>query len=584
MTTAEALKYLNKETKLPKRMQDKLKRWREVYYGISLHTLGAAPHFKDLTAGGVVYPPNYYGAEYQRLFEKFLMNRHPREDDNLRWWRFSQYRAMTKAPFGQVTEILSGAIFQDSNYTIDIPDKNDNAYIWGNHFSGYDLLGYFANIGLKNITEDPNGLFVRMPVKPYYETLEEKVEIGVYFANTKDIVYYDDNDLIYIDCESDYAYHIDRTTIFRFTLGDNKKWILAPQDSNGYYAHMMGKLPVTVAGGEWNTQGYFESYYDKAKAIADDFIATYSGAQMVDKEASHPFIITEKEDCPECQGVGSVTGNCSKCSGDGCAECSSQGKVLERCNSCGGSGKNQSRNPGQWMVVDKENVEKGGVSFRNPEISINSHHRETVKQLLEWLLKSLHLYDTDKSESGAAKAIDQERNYKFVSKVSNHVFDRVIYDTIRDIIAYRNVTTQTGTLTPAEYPFYIIKPTQFQIRTSKELLDEFEQGTKANMPIIVRKRLADDYVDKAYSGDLVMKKKMAVVNSLDTLSLYSSDEILNLRAANAITQEDMLFSRMLPIYLDRLLEEKGEEWFIKVSLKDIKPLVEALKPKPVEVQ
>ena len=72
---------------------------------------------------------------------------------------------------------------------------------------------------------------------------------------------------------------------------------------------MFGRLPVTIAGGDWNTQegGFYESYFDKAKAIADEFISSYSAAQMVDKEASHPFIVAAQEDCPDCNGTGKTT-------------------------------------------------------------------------------------------------------------------------------------------------------------------------------------------------------------------------------------------------------------------------------------
>ena len=111
MLLKEVLAILNKTMKPAKQMTEKLQRWRDVYYGMSLHTTGACPYFTDLGGGGIIYPQGYYGIAYQRLFDKHLLSRHPRESDATRNWRFSQYRPMTKAPFGQVTETVIGASF-----------------------------------------------------------------------------------------------------------------------------------------------------------------------------------------------------------------------------------------------------------------------------------------------------------------------------------------------------------------------------------------------------------------------------------------------------------------------------------------
>lgn len=184
---------------------------------------------------------------------------------------------MTKAPFGQITGVITGAIFQDSNYTLELTDEKDNEYIWGNRFNGYDLKSYFANIGFRNMVEDPNGVFLRMPAKPFYEQGSDKLDVDIWFINTKDMVWFSKSDLIFK--RGAYAYWVNRHTIWKLSYdAQAKKYFVAKQDAAGYYAHMLGRLPLTVAGGEWNTQGYYDSYFSKAKAAADDFVSSYSAA------------------------------------------------------------------------------------------------------------------------------------------------------------------------------------------------------------------------------------------------------------------------------------------------------------------
>jgi hypothetical protein len=552
MQLTQVIALLNKKAKLNPAHTDMLQRWRDVYYGISLHTTGACPRYRDVQTGRTITPTGYFGNEYQLLFDNYLLSRHPRESEATRNWRFSQYRPLTKAPFGQITEIVTGAIFQDANYTIEVSDVNDNAYIWGNNFSGYDIAGYFANIGFRNMSEDPNGVFLRIPKAPYYEQHSDSLDIDIWFVNTKDMVLFTVTDLVFK--RSGYTWWVDEQTIWRISYDAQKKQhYIAAGDANGYYAHMLGKLPISIAGGEWNTQGYYDSYYGKAKAAADDFVSSYSAAQLVDKEASHPYIVEASTQCTECNGHGQVQQECATCTG---------GLELVSCRTCEGSGQ-VSRNPGQRMIVPIDRLHEGSpLQIINPDVSINSHHRDVCRQIMELILDALHLRKTDDAQSGVAKAIDQERLYKFISNISNHIFDKLVHDSISDIIAYRHAQAMDGEVSPAQCPFRIVKPTQFQIKTSADLLQEYNESKNAALPMFIRQRMAIDFVDKQYNGDALMKKKAQLITAMDVLSTMSMAEIAALKAAGAITQDDMAWSLSLPQILDELIAAKGQQWLL----------------------
>ena len=552
MQPNEVLAILNKTVKLSREMTESLQRKRDVYYGISLHTTGACPAFRDLSGGGTIYPQGYYGPEYQRLFDKHLLSRHPRENDATRNWRFSQYRPLTKAPFAQITEIITGAIFQDSNYDLNLQDAQDEQYIWGNHFGGHDIVGYFCNVAFRNMVEDPNGILLRIPALPGYAQTDDKLQVDIWFVNTKDIVLLTQDDFVFL--RNGYAWWVDKQTIWRFSYKpEEKKYYLSQEDAHGYYAHMLGRLPISIAGGVWNTQGYYDSYYSKAKAAADDFISAYSAAQLVDKEASHPFIVEASTDCPDCRGLGQVQQDCDSCP---------NGVELVSCGSCHGSGQ-ISRNPGQHIIVPQDKLKDGSpIQIVNPDVSINSHHRDVCAQVMSLIIEALHLQKTEEAQSGVAKAIDQERLYKFISNISNHVFDKLITDTLRDIIAYRNAGAVARAVYPVEYPFRVLKPTQFRIKTSADLLNEYATGKQAGMPVFIRRRMALDFVDKQYSGDALMKKKAQLITQLDSLSVLSIDEITAMRNAGVVSDAELQYSRKLPAAIDALIRDKGEYWFL----------------------
>gem|GEM_PF-3070606 len=410
----------------------------------------------------------------------------------------------------------------------------------------------FSNVVFRNMVEDPNGVLLRVPAMAGFEQADDKLQVDIWFINTKDIVLLTQDDFIFL--HSGYAWWVDKQTIWRFSYKpEEKRYFLAQQDVGGYYAHMLGRLPISIAGGVWNTQGYYDSYYSKAKAAADDFISAYSAAQLVDKEASHPFIVEASTDCAECRGLGQVQQDCDSCP---------NGVELVSCGSCHGSGQ-ISRNPGQHIIVPQDKLKDGSpIQIVNPDVSINAHHRDVCAQVMNLIIEALHLQKTEEAQSGVAKAIDQERLYKFISNISNHVFDKLITDTLRDIIAYRNAGAIAGTVHPVEYPFRVLKPTQFRIKTSADLLNEYATGKQAGIPVFIRRRMALDFVDKQYSGDALMKKKAQLITQLDSLSVLSIDEITAMHGAGVLNDTELQYSRKLPAAIDALIREKGEYWFL----------------------
>lgn len=570
MEITEALELLNKKVKYPE-MEAKLKRFRDVYYGISLHTLGACPSYTSLRNGECIKPPSYYGTEYQRLFEYHLLNAYERESTETRNYRYARYKPMTKAPFSTITDLVTGTIFQDGNYSIEIADEKDREYIFGNNFYGYDLVGYFANIGFRSMTEDPNGLFVRMPKYAFYETddTDKGLEIEVCFINTPDIKYLS-HDVVIFHYKG-YGWYIDEQVIYRFKYdAKSKKYDLLERE--GFYAHMFGRLPVSVAGGEWNSIGYYDSFYDKAKAAADEFISAHSIKQFTDTNNSYPYVTEVSDTCPTCNGIGQIQIPCDTCP---------NGIDLRTCNFCGGSGQ-QAADPAKRKIVPIEDMAKATkfIEITTPDTAINKVNADTTKELMRLLMDALNLITVEEAQSGVAKAIDQDKLFKFISKISNHLFDKLIYDTVTDIIAYRNVVTNDfGNVQPAVYDFKIQKPTQFQIKTAKDLLGDITESGLKKLPSALITEQLIDYTDKQYGGDEITKKKVSIISQLDPLFTNTQDEIESMTLTGDITPDVRKLHIYLPLILDGVIRNKDKEWFLDADYDTIKKEVDALKPK-----
>jgi hypothetical protein len=552
---------------------------------MSLHIAGACPSFFDYRfpttidttqenspLNRKVYPVNFYGMQYDLIFDTYLFNRHPRENDKTRNWRKSQYRPITKAPFQKAIEVTMGAIFQDSNYSIEIENKPDNDYIWGNNFNGLNLVNYFSS-KFQTICEDPNGIFVCMPKQPWFETTTDEIEPDIIFINSKDIIYVTDDEIIFN--RPNYIWNINNIGVFRYDIDDKGNYFHVDENNGGYYAHLLGYVPKMIAGGNWNTQGFYDSWLDKAKPIADDYISAKSAEQLVDKEASHPWIIAVNTDCPECpNSCGYIQVVCADCP---------TGFELKPCQTCHGSGE-ISRNPGEWMTVPQDLLGKGKMlEIVNPDTAINTYHHQKCQDLYQDLLSSLHLNYVEQAQSGVAKDKDMETRYQFINKISNDLFDRLIPLAIQNITSYRNVTVSNGVITPQTGAYTIVKPTQYQIKTSEDLLTDYDTSTKANVPAFVRVRQINDYVDKQFGGDLTMKRKTEIVTQLDFMSVLSSAEKQSMVIGGGASNRDWQFSSYLPSILDEIIRDHGKDWFEKSSFENLKSEIDTRFAKIVPV-
>lgn len=552
-----------------------------VYYRMSLHIDGICPSFIDYRWGQFIpsqggnwetrYPYGWGGNEYDYIFNTFIYNRHQREAEVSRQWRLGQHKPFTQAPFKQAIQVITGAIFQDSGYSITVNDRQDNDYIWGNNFHDKTLPGYIE-WSFQKIAEDPNGVFITIPRKPADETTTERIEPDIWFVYSKHIIHHTDDEIIFrVD---DIVWAVNKEAYYRFQK-QGEEYVSV--DVKGfYYTHLLGYKPIVVAGGEWNTQGHYESWLNAARPWADEFLTCKSAEQLVDKEATHPWIIEADMECPECDASGKRQW-CGTCShyGDECSCGVNTSFVLRACNNCNGTG-SISHNPGEHILVPAERMGEKMVDIVNPSVEVPRLHMEKSEKLYAAILKALHLNFIEQAQSGIAKERDMETRYQFILRISNDLFGRLIPHILDTILSLRNVRVNNGIPEPFKGDYIIIKPTEFQVKTSYDLLAEYKEGKESQIPDFQLSALLNEYVDKQFGGNDILLKKTKFITCKDPLAVKTDADIQIVVMNNFVSQRKAQYHYELPNILDEIITTKGAEWFLKADIPSISAEVDKL--------
>ena len=169
-----------------------------------------------------------------------------------------------------------------------------------------------------------------------------------------------------------------------------------------------------------------------------------------------------------------------------------------------------------------------------------------------------------------------DTKFKFFTAITNDIFDRLMPFCLNTILSLRKVTVTSNGVIPyvsdSTVDYTLIKPTQFQIKTSYDLLEDMKLAKEADVPSYQKSALYEDYVDKQFGGNDYLKKKTCVINQIDKLANRSFAEISTLLIAGSATNRQWQYSVSLPIILDQMNRNNGTEWFLEATIDDIKTL------------
>lgn len=535
------------------------RRWEEASDRISVHAKGIRPQFQNPRKGrtgmngynapmGLVTPANYE-ERYQYLFDNYILNRHPNEQEEHYQFRLSVYPLLAQEIYKQGKTQIGGSIFQQSQYTIAANDEAGQEYLDSIEFDKRVQDQFF-----EHILTDPFGKFAIVESHFTEFGSDERAAPNVEIVESRYIMHYEPkNSILFQACEKiegrKVLYFLDRRYCVKLIQVDTRK---KSYEILTAYEHGLGQLPVVD-----NDKNLFESFVTWADLIARNF----SDDEIVAKNNNHPHIQVVEPICNECKGGGTKSYPCDTCEGGWGDE--------ENCRTCKGKG-TVSINPGEVHVIKESDFRPGEMQgsagmmdrlkFINPEVSISKNSQDRCWKIYEAGLRSLHLKHTEEAQSGTAKAIDREQLYLLISNCATHIFECA-----DKMLMFLFGYIQMGI--NKDKPYTIEQPTQFQIKTEADIQQEMISLKDADLS--VRRQKTDEYMQVVYSGNKIELKKWNVVKVWDMLYCMTEEEQNGRKIRGSATAMDFIKHDKVEVLLNNIILDKGVDWFLKATVKEV---------------
>ena len=492
--------------------------------------------------------------------ERLLGAYRPNEPAEVRDYRLSIYEPITQGEGKRIVSVLS-KIQKSSNYSIKYPEQtnvsekeNLETYCTEDYPFFGDINNWLFNVALQQNLCDANSLVVVMPIQiPDVETsylqpytfiyrADQVVDFGFnYYSillDEKNVVndlplniwlivtdsqvikikQVDEKDASKVSIEVLYEFDFKEVPAY-FTKGDYRK------DSIpfAYDSYVSGIIPF------WN----------KAIRMDSDMDAQYNQHLFLER--------VERE--TECQA------GCTKNKEKGVNTIRLKDGQEVICSDCSGKGWVNGRSPYGVTTVRADAFEGDdtgafpGVQYIDKPIDIVELTEKKIEKLISQGFQSINMDIIDKvgaNQSGVAKTIDRDELNSFISKVSDNIFDNILFNAFRFISLWRY-----STIKAVEYPT-INKPTTFNALNESMIVQEIETMAKAGLNTT---QYEMDLISKRYPNDTAKKLFNQNVISLDPLAGKTEEEKTDIKLNGGITQEQYIISSMIRSFLLDAIEE-----------------------------
>lgn len=507
---------------------DKNEAWARVYTEMSVHINGVIP-------------------------ERLIRSRRPKEDEERYTYRVANYEPITK---GVIRESINSLfrIFNESNYDIKA-SREVETFINKPIFNSMKLMSWIQSQGIFDMILDPNAIIAVTPtgkgitdpfvkIEPRtelvcsYNIREYTDELVIYLSKDKSLVQY------YNNLVSDGSVYVCMTKTHVYRLIQVGKKSDLDYQLDYAYAHNMGYVPCLTLGGEYNSElGVYESFFSSFLPFANEAIRQYSDWQGTMVTTAYPHKIVDPIEC----------------SAEGCINGYLYGDKSHKCNSCKGTGLVAPSSPyGVYVrpaineaLGDKMNT-RPPIEFIAPDTAIIKLMQEAWEALLNKAMETIHLDPGGEGQSGNAKAIDREREYAMILKISNNIFDNIVYRLLWFFEQYINPQKPQDPM--------VIKPSGFQLKTEGDLASELVRLKGSGTSVHVIREIYKEFIKRRYAGNTCIYNYHLFLLEYDVLYPYSIQEKLSMFASGVITKETVVKSIYSSTLLDRVLRTENSEY------------------------
>lgn len=506
---------------------------------------------------------------------RILTERRPNEDPDVQKYRLSVYEPITKGSMNRAIDKLY-RMFIGANFSIQVSEELSN-YLGIQKFSNQFFYSYIQKYVVRRMIEDPNGYLVWIPYGSGLTDPTVKVDVDAYLVESDDIKYIDDDMITWLEEDEKSEVLENGKKVYKgdvyYTMTDMAYYRHVQYGNKGdktfrlelVYEHNIGKLPAIILGGDLTDDDYFESYFSPFVPFANEAIRQYSDWQGVMTTSAFPYReeIAENCDAPGCRG--GVVWNENENEHYPCRICKGTGRVI-------------TRSPyGVFMRERNSNALDGNslgdapmIRFTSPAVDIIQYSGDAWQLLLKKAEDALYLNFIEDAQSGAAKLVDREDGYMSLTKISNNVFDEIIYNSLIFIEGYRNVSNRINPV--------IIKPVSFSMRTEEALIQEITQLSEKNAPVAFLVETTKDLAKKRFSGNKSISRIVEVLVSYDPIYHVSTKDKQMLLASGTIKKDDLIKSLWSYKTLMGIVSQNGTTYLEKPLMEIFADLDAAMAP------
>lgn len=518
-----------------------------------------------------------YGDKPMYLLERAR----PREDEEVKLYRIDNYEPTTKAGADKAIDIV-GKIFNPTLYSITFKEQNEQSDLLQKYTLEYypnynSLTNYNKDVTLRKMLADPNGVMAVKPIEiPMFDTERLKPEIVIYGSSC---VWWYDRDcfLIFIrDEETDgqknfYFDYYDKTQYLNFYCwydGTTKQMNFVHVDQP--YVHNFKEIPAWFLRGKSRSTDngtiMYESYFSSALPHWNLAVVHESDLLGAFINHMHPLRYEVVDECNyefKYQGMGyrCRAGHISYPGGkDGT-------HISMDCPSCYGTGYTAVKSPYGTYQFSKQKLEDGNmpagmlpVGFVQVDTEATEMLKERCKDMNRAAMWSINMDVEDKvgeSNSGVAKVIDRSAQWDTLSTFATVMFDVHLPNQYYFINKYMfsieaiSLNKKEDKNLPA-----INKPTQFDILTTAELINNFAVAQKSGLDKNYLRMKSIEIANRDLSTAPEARKYLITVLNLDPLYGFTQDEI-TLGVSNGVIRKlDWAIHENLKTFIDRAIKEK----------------------------
>lgn len=507
-------------------------------------------------------------------FKTLIENQRPGENEQIKAYRKSIYKTVTKAPCDKVTNSLK-KITKAPDFKIDYKESLQPAKIkQGETLQDYcesnlpiyrNVTNWFLQCGLTSNLTDPNGAIVVLPYS--YDVKEnEYVKPLPYFVLSENIHEFKEGEFILYKSDRVYEYtangrkYTDNIFIY---IDRQEVWEIRKMDFKGKfqvdlkYSFIFDKLPAFRPGAiHWKIVDNLPLY----KSLVDGMfpyldIAAREWSDLEAEVVQHMYSTLwyyASQDCTQCNGTGKIL----------------RAGKQSVCGNCDGSGKMKLSpyhsikiNPAQFGENQAPTPPAGYIQKDTEIVKVQD---ERIKQHIKNALGAIHMdFLVNADQSGIAKAYDRDELNNWVYGCAYHFVWNIIKPVYELICDYRYSYIITSAEERKKMLPYISVPTKYELITANIIGDQVKQARDAQMDSTIINELEWEYARKAFNNDTGVLNKMYIEKVHDPFSTIDTSELNEIILAGKVPTEDYILSLYITNFTERALFEHKD--FIQLS-------------------